>query len=143
MWPQVNGAEEGITSITHYELLQAKGTTPNGRRTAASRSWRSCWTRATPGRPNRSTVLRRPIRLPRQTTPLSASCELSFSSSESSPFASPSDLEARVSTAVTMATAGLQVELNLVPVGDAIELKDSDPLHDIHQAIINAGRSAS
>ena len=66
VWPQVNGAKEGITSITHYELLQAKEPMPNGGTTAACRSWRSCSTRATPGRRTRSTVLHDDPRAARQ-----------------------------------------------------------------------------
>ena len=110
VWPQVNGAEEGITSITHYELLQAGETnrTGEGRRLpdpgvpagrelplAAPIDRRFC--------DDRSVCPARQLRYPQAANSASARANR-----RSLP--SPSDLEARVSTAVTMATASLQVE---------------------------------
>ena len=107
MWPQVNEAEEGITSITHYELLQAKETNAERAKDGGfpilaflldEYPWPpqsiDGFATTDPSAPPDNSAIRK---LRTQLQP-----------SESSPLPSPSDLEARVSTAVTMATAGLQ-----------------------------------
>jgi hypothetical protein len=59
-------------------------------------------------------------------------------------FTTPSDLEARVSAAVTVTRMSKQVRLNLVQIGPPINsVSDSDPYQGIRDSIRTSGRYSS
>jgi hypothetical protein len=132
--PKVPGATYGTTSITHYEYLHANAKAID--RLAFLLDERVPWppylvdgfSTLDPAAPKDATAIRA-LR-----SELQLSAVVSY-------FSNPSDLEARVSAAVTVAGMSRQVRLNLAGVGQAVDtVNDSAPEQGIRQTIRNAGQ---
>jgi hypothetical protein len=132
--PQVEGAQYGLTSITHYEYLQAKakGLDCLVFLLDESAPWPphliDGFSTRDPDAPRDAQA----IRALRNELQLNA--VVSY-------FSNPNELEARVGAAVTVASMSKQVRLNLAQVGQVYDtVNDSLPEHGIRTAIQNAGQ---
>jgi len=133
-YPVVQGAEYGSTSMTHYEYLYAKekGIDCLAFLLDESVPWPphliDGFSTSDPDAPEDAQAIRS-LR-----TELQLNAVVSY-------FKNPSDLEARVSAAVTVSSMSKQVRLNLAHVGQVYDtVNDSSPEEGIRNAIRNAGQ---